>query len=110
MNWFIGESDARRGLSLARAYKKHCYLGRTSKRPNKNVYLIEYWLEPTGAPAVIDGEQCFAYNRSALRVIENAVRSALRRGLRTPDIATPGDEVIGTQAMGDAVVAALRNG
>ena len=42
--------------------------------------------------------------------IENAVRSALRRGLRTPDIATPGDEVIGTQAMGDAVVAALRNG
>jgi hypothetical protein len=68
------ETDARRGLSLARAYKKHCYLGRTSKRPNKNLYLIEYWLEPTGAAAVIDGEQCFAYNRSALRVIENGTQ------------------------------------
>ena len=65
------ESDARRGLSLARAYKKHCYLGRTSRRPNKNLYLIEYWLEPTGAAAVVDGEQCFPYNRTALRVIEN---------------------------------------
>lgn len=68
------ESDARRGLSLARAYKKHCYLGRTSRRPNKNLYLIEYWLEPTGAAAVVDGEQCFPYNRSALRVIENGAQ------------------------------------
>ena len=68
------ESDARRGLSLARAYKKHCYLGRTSKRPNKNLYLIEYWLEPTGAAVAIDGEQCFPYTRSALRVIENGTQ------------------------------------
>ena len=68
------ESDARRGLSLARAFKKHCYLGRTSKRPNKNLYLIEYWLEPTGASIAIDGEQCFPYTRSALRVIENGTQ------------------------------------
>jgi serine/threonine protein kinase len=65
------ENDARRALSLARAYKKHCYLGRSSRRPNKNVYTIEYWLEPTGAAVVIDNEQCFAYNPSALRVVEN---------------------------------------
>ena len=68
------DSDARRGLSLARGYKKHCYLGRTSKRPNKNLYMIEYWLEPTGASLAIDGEQCFPYNRSALRVIENGTQ------------------------------------
>ena len=68
------ESDARRGVSLARAFKKHCYLGRTSRRPNKNVYLIEYWLEPTGASLAIDGEQCFAYSRSALRVVENGAQ------------------------------------
>ena len=68
------ESDARRGLTLARAYRSHCYLGRTSRRPNKNVYLIEYWLDPTGAPTSIDGEQCFPYNRSALRVIENGTQ------------------------------------
>jgi 3-isopropylmalate dehydrogenase len=42
--------------------------------------------------------------------IENAVRAALRRGSRTPDIATGAEPVIGTRAMGDAVLAALRNG
>jgi 3-isopropylmalate dehydrogenase len=36
------------------------------------------------------------------------VRTTLRRGLRTADIAAPGDPVVGTAAMGDAVVAALR--
>ena len=40
--------------------------------------------------------------------IEAAVRSVLRRGLRTADIASPVDAVIGTRAMGDAVVAELR--
>ena len=41
--------------------------------------------------------------------IEAAVRAALRKGLRTADIAVDGDAIIGTQAMGDAVVAALRD-
>ncbi|HEX7328948.1 MAG TPA: 3-isopropylmalate dehydrogenase [Casimicrobiaceae bacterium] len=40
--------------------------------------------------------------------IEGAVRAALARGLRTADIAQPGEAVVGTRAMGDAVVAALR--
>jgi 3-isopropylmalate dehydrogenase len=39
--------------------------------------------------------------------IEAAVRAALRQGLRTADIAGPAEAVIGTRAMGDAVVAAL---
>jgi 3-isopropylmalate dehydrogenase len=39
--------------------------------------------------------------------IERAVRAALARGLRTADIAAPGESIVGTQAMGDAVVAAL---
>ncbi len=39
--------------------------------------------------------------------IENAVRKTLQRGLRTADIAEAGKEKIGTDAMGDAVVAAL---
>ncbi|MEP7328424.1 MAG: 3-isopropylmalate dehydrogenase [Betaproteobacteria bacterium] len=41
--------------------------------------------------------------------IEAAVRSVLRAGLRTGDIALPGEATIGTRAMGDAVVAALRS-
>jgi 3-isopropylmalate dehydrogenase len=31
----------------------------------------------------------------------------LRQGLRTADIAMPGERVVGTRAMGDAVAAAL---
>jgi 3-isopropylmalate dehydrogenase len=41
--------------------------------------------------------------------IEAAVRAALHRGLRTVDIAVAGEAVVGTRAMGDAVVAELRS-
>jgi 3-isopropylmalate dehydrogenase len=40
--------------------------------------------------------------------VEGAVRAVLARGLRTADIALPGDRAIGTRAMGDAVVEALK--
>jgi 3-isopropylmalate dehydrogenase len=33
---------------------------------------------------------------------------ARRRAIRTGDIARPGEKVVGTRAMGDAVLAALR--
>jgi 3-isopropylmalate dehydrogenase len=39
--------------------------------------------------------------------IEAAVTKVLKSGLRTPDIQTPGTRRVGTQEMGDAVVAAL---
>jgi 3-isopropylmalate dehydrogenase len=39
--------------------------------------------------------------------IEKAVEGVLGRGLRTPDIAAPGEASIGTVAMGDAVLEAL---
>ena len=39
--------------------------------------------------------------------IENAVRKALAKGLRTGDIAQPGETKVGTRQMGDAVIAAL---
>ena len=39
--------------------------------------------------------------------VENAVTRVLRDGLRTADIHTPGTRKVGTQEMGDAVVAAL---
>jgi 3-isopropylmalate dehydrogenase len=40
--------------------------------------------------------------------IEAAVGAVLDQGLRTPDIASEGQSVVGTAEMGDAVVAALR--
>jgi 3-isopropylmalate dehydrogenase len=39
--------------------------------------------------------------------IELAVRAVLRKGLRTADITAPGEQAVGTRAMGAAVVAAL---
>jgi 3-isopropylmalate dehydrogenase len=39
--------------------------------------------------------------------VEAAVRRVLQSGLRTADIHTPGTRKVGTQEMGDAVVAAL---
>jgi 3-isopropylmalate dehydrogenase len=40
--------------------------------------------------------------------IESAVRDVLAQGLRTADIWSEGTRKVGTRAMGDAVVAALR--
>src|SRR5688572_25085240 len=40
--------------------------------------------------------------------IEGAVRTVLATGLRTGDIALPGEPVVSTRAMGDAVLAALQ--
>ncbi len=42
--------------------------------------------------------------------VELAVQCVLQQGHRTGDIALPGDKVIGTEGMGDAVVAALQGG
>jgi 3-isopropylmalate dehydrogenase len=39
--------------------------------------------------------------------IETAVRHVLAQGLRTVDIAAPGERPIGAREMGDAVAAAL---
>jgi 3-isopropylmalate dehydrogenase len=51
----------------------------------------------------------YSLNRADLAErIEAAVESALEQGLRTGDIAAVGQSTVGTRAMGDAVVAALR--
>jgi 3-isopropylmalate dehydrogenase len=39
--------------------------------------------------------------------IEAAVRKVLAQGMRTGDIALPGEQITGTREMGDAVVAVL---
>ena len=49
----------------------------------------------------------FAREADAAR-IEAAVRKVLSDGLRTADLREAGKEIVGTRAMGDAVVAALR--
>ncbi len=48
----------------------------------------------------------FSQNEAAQR-IENAVRKVLAQGLRTRDIAGDGQQILGTRAMGDAVLSQL---
>lgn len=43
----------------------------------------------------------------AAKRIEQAVQAVLAQGLRTPDIHEPGTQLVGTAAMGDAVIKAL---
>ena len=51
----------------------------------------------------------YTFNRADLSDrIGRAVKQVLREGKRTGDIAQPGEKVIGTKEMGDAVVAALK--
>ena len=45
-------------------------------------------------------------NEAAATRIESAVRKVLRDGIRTGDIAKPGERTVGTEQMGDAVVSA----
>jgi 3-isopropylmalate dehydrogenase len=40
-------------------------------------------------------------------MIEAAIAAALANGLRTADIASPGTKMVGTAAMGDAIIAEL---
>ena len=47
-------------------------------------------------------------NEEAAVLVEEAVQSALAAGLRTADIAAPGEETVGTVVMGEAVADALR--
>lgn len=52
----------------------------------------------------------YSFNlHDAAAAIEQAVSLVLDQGLRTGDIWSAGCEKVGTQEMGDAVVAALRN-
>jgi 3-isopropylmalate dehydrogenase len=44
------------------------------------------------------------------QMIERAVEAVLADGYRTPDLAKPGDKVLGTREMGNAVVEALSRG
>ena len=51
----------------------------------------------------------FSFDRGDVAdTIERAVRAALAAGYRTADIAQPGSRRVGTRAMGDAVVEALK--
>lgn len=65
-----GENVGQKGLALAQRFRKHCFLGRTNTREDKNSYAFDYWRDPSGmTPAIADqDEDCSGYNRTNLTV------------------------------------------
>lgn len=55
------EVDAQAGLALARAYKKHCFIGRNNSRPERHRYIMDYWLEPVPPAPAIASPDCLPH-------------------------------------------------
>jgi len=64
---FTRQVDAQAGLALARAYRKHCFIGRGNTRAEHDRYVMDYWLDPVQAP-VIPNPDCIAHDGSALYI------------------------------------------
>jgi hypothetical protein len=77
------ELDAKRAMQLARGYRSHCYLGRANKRPNRNLYIIEYWTNRTGAVMAVENNDCGTFAPTQLRIADNGPQGfALMDGKR----------------------------
>ena len=59
---------------------------------------------------ILSGALMFRYSfdlEEEAQMVERAVEAVLAAGYRTPDLAKPGDKVLGTKEIGDAIVAAI---
>ncbi|GHJ47796.1 hypothetical protein Cs7R123_51380 [Catellatospora sp. TT07R-123] len=65
-----GAASGGQGLALAQRYRRHCYVGRGNAREDGDTFVFDYWLDPSGRAAVIEGEQdnCSAYEPGHLIV------------------------------------------
>lgn len=61
---------------------------------------------------ILSGALMFRYSfdlEEEAQMVERAVETVLAAGYRTPDLAKPGDKVLGTKEIGDAIVAAINS-
>jgi hypothetical protein len=65
---FKQSSDADQGLALAKAFKKHCFIGRGNSRPDPQRYIMDYWLDPVPGAASVPNPDCIAHNPNNLTV------------------------------------------
>jgi hypothetical protein len=40
---FASREDAEAGLAVAKAHTRLCYIGKSNTRPNRSLYVMEYW-------------------------------------------------------------------
>jgi len=65
---FKQSSDADQGLALAKAFKKHCFIGRGNGMPEPHRYIMDYWLEPVNGAAPVPDPDCVSFNPDNLTV------------------------------------------
>ncbi len=65
---FKQSSDADQGLALAKAFKKHCFIGRGNGKPEPYRYIMDYWLDPVTGAAPVSNPDCVSYNPNNLTV------------------------------------------
>jgi hypothetical protein len=65
---FKQSSDADQGLALAKAFKKHCFIGRGNGKPEPYRYIMDYWLEPVNGAAPVPNPDCVSHNPNNLTV------------------------------------------
>ena len=78
---FKREVDAKDGLALVKAYKKHCFIGRNNTRPDRARYIMDYWMDPVQPSPAIASPDCYPYKASDLNIApETASGWLLKRG------------------------------
>jgi hypothetical protein len=62
--------DAQAGKALAEAYQKHCFIGRSTPLnvPDRDRYIMDYWLEPVASSALPPYVDCISHNPGNLTV------------------------------------------
>ncbi len=67
---FASQNDAQNALKLAQQYDKHCFIGRNNTRPNRQDFIVEYWMGGRNAAPALSPEDCIAYNTANLRIVQ----------------------------------------
>jgi len=67
------QQQGKDALAVAKRYKKVCFIGRGNHRDEKELYVFEYWREPSGINTTLPDPEdaCSSYNKNNLTVDES---------------------------------------
>jgi hypothetical protein len=65
-----GSDLGAKGLTLAKRYSKHCFLGRKNTRDEKERYIFDYWRNQVSGAKAVPGQEddCSDYDKTNLTV------------------------------------------
>ena len=65
---FATQADAELGLQVARLHTQHCFIGRNNTRPDRQLYIFEYWKGSSGLEGSLPENDCIPYDRNNLQI------------------------------------------